>query len=112
MAYTYGPALIPWYEPAPTQNIYITATTGGTFGTGATPTAPIDCTTQSKYDAFLQTLSTKPGAAIYYDVGVYLTFGYNYPGSNNKTAFPHNYHVGAGIDQTIVRLCPEAALET
>ncbi len=102
-AYIYGPTLIPWYEPAPTQNLYIAPRVDGLAGSG-TAIDPKDASTQAKFDSII--LGAASGTAIYYATGVYLTNGYQPGGTRN--ALPHIYHVGAGIDQTIIRLSPSA----
>jgi hypothetical protein len=103
--YTYG-SFAPWNAPQPTTTAYIAPRTDGQPGSGI-PSDPFDASSSAKFDALIQRFSSN--TAIYYAPGVYLTKGWQ-PG-HPQTAHPNCYHIGSGIDKTIVRLDPSAVLE-
>ena len=105
VTYAYG-AFTPWNAPQPSTRIYIAPRTDGKPGSGI-PSDPFDASSSAKFDALIQRCSHN--AAIYYAPGVYYTMGWQ-PG-HPQTANPNCYQIGAGIDQTIVRIDPAALLE-
>jgi hypothetical protein len=106
VTYSYG-AFTPWNAPQPAARVNIAPRTDGQPGSGI-PSDPFDASTSAKFDALIQRFSKN--TAIYYAPGVYLTKGWQ-PG-HPQTATTNCYHIGAGIDQTIVRIDPTAVLAT
>jgi hypothetical protein len=104
VSYTY---VHPRGVPAACTTIYIAPRKDRKPGSG-TPSNPFNASSAAKFDALIQRFSRN--AAIYYAPGVYYTKGWQ-PG-HPQTANPNCYHIGAGIDQTIVRLDPTAVLES
>ena len=102
-AYTYGPAETPWYAPTAATTVHIAPRTDGQPGSG-TASDPYDASSPTKYDALIQRF--KSNVSIYYAAGTYYTEGWK-PGKP-QTANVNCYHLGAGIDQTIVRLASDS----
>jgi hypothetical protein len=92
--------------PGARITIYIAPRTDGKPGNG-TPSDPFNVSSAAKFDALIQRFSRD--AAIYYAPGVYYTEGWQ-PG-HPQTANTNCYHVGAGIDKTIIRLATDAVRE-
>ena len=71
----------------------------GTFGNGSGAKAPLDASTQSKYDAIIH--GNQQNTTFYYAPGAYLT--------NGAAAGASCQHFGAGIDKTILRMNPSGS---
>ena len=102
VTYPYG-TFSPWNAPEPITRAYIAPRTDGQAGSG-TPSDPFNASSAAKFDALVQRFNKN--AAIYYAPGVYYTEGWQ--AGQPQTANTNCYHVGAGIDKTIVRLAPDA----
>ncbi|HEY0790334.1 MAG TPA: carbohydrate-binding protein [Chthoniobacterales bacterium] len=100
--YTYGAAQPLWYTSAAATTVYLAPRTDGKAGSG-TASDPYDASSAAKYDALVQRF--KSNVDIYYAAGVYLTNGWN---NATTTAGTNCRHLGAGIDQTIIRLTSTA----
>jgi hypothetical protein len=83
---------------ASAADVYVAPRTDGQSGSGSSAD-PYDASSPSKFDALLQRFPTN--TTFHYASGVYTTAGYHFRAGN---AGANCVHVGAGIDQTIIRL--------
>jgi hypothetical protein len=103
------PSPSPSATPSPyagNKIVYIAST--GTFGAGTSASVPLDASTAAKYDTIVQQ-TYRSNTTFYYAAGVYLTNGYN-GNSADSNMNPNCQHIGAGMNQTILRLSPSTTL--
>jgi len=81
------------------SDIYLAVRTDGNAGSG-TAADPFNASTTAQYDALLHQYSTN--TTFHYQPGVYQTSGWHF--QKAQTAGTNCVHLGAGIDQTIIRL--------
>jgi hypothetical protein len=83
-------------------DVYLAPRTDGQSGSG-TSADPYDASSPGKFDALLQRFPTN--TVFHYASGVYSTTGYHFRAGNAGT---NCVHLGAGIDQTIIRLVADS----